>query len=82
MSHNTTGNYNTAIGYDAQGLISGVNGLFNTTCIGYGAKVIESNQVRIGNTEVTSIGGEVSWSTLSDGRFKNDFKKMFPVLSL
>jgi hypothetical protein len=28
--------------------------------------------VRIGNTSITSIGGQVSWSTLSDGRFKKN----------
>src|SRR5688572_13379105 len=28
----------------------------------------------LGNTSVTSIGGQVSWSTLSDGRFKKEIK--------
>ncbi len=47
----------------------------NTTAIGYGAKTTASGQVRIGNTSVTSIGGQVSWSTLSDGRFKRNLRE-------
>jgi hypothetical protein len=31
--------------------------------------------VRIGNAAVTSIGGQVSWTTFSDGRFKKDIKE-------
>ena len=47
----------------------------NTTALGYEAIVTASNQVRIGNSAVTSIGGQVPWTTLSDGRFKRDVKK-------
>ena len=47
----------------------------NTTSLGDGATVTASNQVRIGNSDVTSIGGQVAWTTLSDGRFKRDLKK-------
>jgi trimeric autotransporter adhesin len=46
----------------------------NYTSIGYNAKATASNQVRLGNIDVTSIGGQVSWSTLSDGRFKKDLR--------
>jgi hypothetical protein len=46
----------------------------NTTSLGSGARVTASNQVRIGNSAVTSIGGQVAWSVLSDGRFKRDIK--------
>ncbi|HTE29485.1 MAG TPA: tail fiber domain-containing protein, partial [Chryseolinea sp.] len=49
--------------------------LTNTTALGYNATPTASNQVRIGNTNVTSIGGKVSWSTFSDGRFKKDVKE-------
>ena len=48
--------------------------------IGYGVKTTADNQVRIGNSEVTSIGGQVSWSTLSDGRFKRDVRTDVPGL--
>jgi len=70
---NISGNYNTAIGYNA-GPASGPQ-LSNTTALGYLAVPTASNQVRIGNTSVTSIGGEVEWTAFSDGRFKKDIKE-------
>lgn len=85
---NITGNNNTAYGYGALylttgdfnvglGYWAGANsaGLSNTTALGNGATITASNQVRIGNSAVTSIGGQVRWSTLSDGRFKRDIKE-------
>ncbi len=74
---NTTGSYNTAIGYN-----TGPNSanLFNTTCIGIDATATASNMVRIGNVFVTSIGGQVGWSTLSDGRFKENVNENVPGL--
>lgn len=91
----TVGSYNTAVGRNAGYLQSSnnrctyigssadatiISGLINATAIGYAAKVTASNQVRIGNTSVTSIGGQVSWSTLSDKRFKKDLKENVPGL--
>ena len=68
------GDNNTAVGFNAgPGPFSGT--FSNTTALGSGANVTASNQVRIGNTSVTSIGGKVSWSTLSDGRFKRDLRE-------
>ena len=49
--------------------------LSNTTALGYLAVPTASNQVRIGNTSVTSIGGQVEWTAFSDGRFKKDIKE-------
>jgi trimeric autotransporter adhesin len=49
--------------------------LNNTTAIGYNAVPTASNQVRIGNASVTSIGGQVAWTVFSDGRFKKDIKE-------
>ena len=49
--------------------------LNNTTALGYLAVPTASNQVRIGNTSVTSIGGQVEWTAFSDGRFKKDIKE-------
>ncbi|MEW5995450.1 MAG: tail fiber domain-containing protein, partial [Candidatus Zixiibacteriota bacterium] len=40
-----------------------------------------SNKVRIGNTEVTSIGGQVGWTTFSDGRYKKSISENVPGLS-
>lgn len=68
------GNFNTAIGYFS-GPAIGVQNFTNTTSLGAEARVTASNQVRIGNANVTSIGGQVSWSTLSDGRFKKDLRE-------
>ena len=72
LANNTTGSNNTAVGRNA-----GPNSeaLDNTTAIGNGAITTASNQIRIGNSSVTSIGGQVSWSTLSDGRFKRDIRE-------
>jgi len=39
------------------------------------AAITASNQVRIGNSNVTSIGGRVAWSTVSDARFKKDIQE-------
>lgn len=69
---NVSGNYNTAVGY-----LSGttLDNLTNTLALGFNTKTTASNQVRIGNANVTSIGGQVEWSTLSDGRFKKELKE-------
>jgi len=75
---NTTGNYNTAIGYYA-GAFNPDN-LANTTTIGYGATATGSNQIVIGNYTVTSVGGAVSWSTVSDGRAKKNIRADVPGL--
>ena len=63
------GNYNTALGFEADFISSN---LLNATAIGAGAVATASNSVIIGNTSVTSIGGQVGWSTLSDARLKTD----------
>ncbi len=69
---NITGSRNTSIGNSTNSTATNLN---NTTKLGYYAITTASNQVRIGNSSVTSIGGKVSWSTLSDGRFKKDIKQ-------
>jgi hypothetical protein len=75
---NTTGDYNTAVGH-ASGPNSG--NLFNSTALGYNARTTASHQVRIGSSSVTSIGGQVSWTTVSDARFKQDVKQDVPGLA-
>ena len=86
---NTTGFYNTAIGLSA--LFSNTTGSSNTTigtysdvatpsltmatAIGYGATVDAPYKVRIGNTSISSIGGQVGWTTFSDGRYKKNIKE-------
>ncbi len=68
-SGNTTGYYNTFVGTDAGGA-SGTQ--INSTAIGYDAVVNASDKVRIGNTNITLIEGQVAFSNPSDGRFKNN----------
>ena len=55
--------------------------LSNATALGYGATVSASNRVRIGNSSVSRIGGQVAWSTLSDGRIKENVQEAVPGLS-
>jgi hypothetical protein len=64
---NSTGFNNTAIGWEAD---VSAESLTNATAIGYQAQVDASNKVRIGNTDVTVIEGQVPFTTPSDGRFK------------
>ena len=63
---------NTAVGYEA-GPVEGE--IYNSSALGANTKTTGSNEIRIGNSGVTSIGGEVTWSTLSDGRFKKDIRE-------
>lgn len=63
------GNACTFLGYNAE---TNGPGYTNATALGNNAFVTASNAVRIGNTSVTSIGGQVGWTTFSDGRFKQN----------
>lgn len=70
-----TGSYNTVFGaLAAANWLDNVCSLDNMTALGAGTLVTASNQIRFGDSNVTSIGGQVSWSTLSDGRFKRNLK--------
>lgn len=76
--NNTTGNYNTVVGTNADF----TGGPFsNTVIIGYNARGTASNQVRIGNSSITSIGGYQAWSNISDGRFKKNIQQNVPGLA-
>ncbi len=67
LFHNTTGGNNSALGWGAD-VSSG--DLSNATAIGASAIVDASNKVRIGNSAVTVIEGQVPFTTPSDGRYK------------
>ena len=69
LRSNTTGNNNSALGYLA---FSAGATYSNSTALGYNTVISASNQVRLGNNAVTSIGGQVAWTTLSDARFKTE----------
>jgi hypothetical protein len=68
-------NYSVLVGYNSNPLLEGYT---NATAIGYNAIVDASNKVRIGNTGVSSIGGQVSWTTFSDGRYKQQVEADIP----
>jgi hypothetical protein len=78
LAANTTGTHNTAIGCEAN---VSVGNLYNATAIGYGAIVDASNKVVIGNTSVSTIGGQVSWTAFSDGRAKKNIRAEVPGLA-
>ncbi|MFT3702384.1 MAG: tail fiber domain-containing protein [Agriterribacter sp.] len=73
-----TSTNSTFVGWFARGVQAGVT---NSTAIGYNTVVTASNQVRIGTNTITSIGGQVGWTTLSDGRFKKEVKENVPGLT-
>jgi trimeric autotransporter adhesin len=95
LKSNTTGTDNVAMGfealfsnssgYDLTGLGDFTNvssdGLYNSTAVGVGATITASNQVRVGNSSVTSIGGQVGWTSFSDGRYKQNIKQNVPGLA-
>ncbi|MBC8173190.1 MAG: tail fiber domain-containing protein [Chitinophagales bacterium] len=71
---NTSGFHNTYIGYNADDntLLSDYD---NATGVGYNATITATNQIRLGNSSVTSIGGYAGWSNISDGRFKKNVQE-------
>tara|TARA_B110000037_G_scaffold168751_1_gene191162 strand:- start:178 stop:819 length:642 start_codon:yes stop_codon:yes gene_type:complete len=69
LSSNTTGSNNTAIGNFSN---VGSNNLTNATAIGHNAQVSASNKIRLGNTNITSIEGQVAFTNASDRRLKKD----------
>ncbi|MCC6383540.1 MAG: tail fiber domain-containing protein [Bacteroidia bacterium] len=85
---NQIGEGNTAVGTNAGSLRNkysrctfignGSDGtrsnLINATAIGNNAKVNAHNKVQVGNINVTSIGGQVSWTTASDFRLKENIR--------
>ena len=76
---NTEGNYNTAVGHNAD-VASG--NLQNATAIGNNALVDASNKVRLGNTEVTVIQGQVAFTSSSDARLKDSITPVSDGLAL
>jgi hypothetical protein len=73
----STGNYNTFIGY--AGATAQVS---NCTAVGTDAYCDATDQVRLGNFFVNSIGGKVDWSVISDARAKEDVQELANGLPL
>lgn len=67
--NNTGGNFNTFLGYQTA---ASSGNLTNATAIGNGALVDASNKIRIGNSSVTVIEGQVAYTYPSDRRLKDN----------
>ena len=52
----------------------GSSNLTNATAIGYNAKVDVSNKIRLGNSNITVIEGQVAFTNASDRRLKQKIK--------
>ena len=85
----SSGSYSTAIGYSAVaggnyntmlGAIAGLNGSGdNLIAIGYNAAISAtgvSNEIRLGNTAITSARIQVGWTITSDARWKDDIRNL------
>ncbi len=70
LLNNFTGNYNTALGYDAD-VFGNLN---NATVIGAHAVVDASNKIRLGDTAITVIEGQVPYTYTSDRNQKENFR--------
>ena len=78
LATNYTGSYNSAVGANSD---VGAADQGNSTALGCGAISDASNKVRVGNIWVTSIGGQVGWTSYSDGRFKRNVNDDVPGLA-
>ncbi len=78
-SFNDANNYCTFIGYDADQDVA--TDFSNSKALGNTSRITASDQVRIGNSSVTSIGGYANWTNVSDGRYKKDVQENVPGLA-
>ncbi|RYU91053.1 tail fiber domain-containing protein [Emticicia agri] len=72
LDKNINGNLNVAVGYNSN---VGFDNLINSIVIGANTTVNASNKIRLGNSNITVIEGQVAYSYPSDGRFKNNIKE-------
>jgi len=77
LAYHIDGDDNTAIGNNA---FSSNGNYSNSTAIGANSDITANKQVRIGDANVTSIGGFSDWTNVSDGRFKMDVQANVPGL--
>lgn len=73
--------YNTLVGPWTEFQQPGIHDTCtNSTALGNGALITSSNQVRIGNANIASIGGFQDWTNFSDSRFKKNVQQNVPGL--
>jgi hypothetical protein len=78
LGPSSSSSYSTAIGYYA----SGTSGNYGyATGLGAYAYPSATYQMRIGGTMITSIRGQVGWTSTSDARVKENIKENVPGLS-
>ncbi len=77
LQTNSGGGNNTGLGTLAD---VSTGGLTNATAIGFQAIVNASNKIRLGNSAVTVIEGQVAYTFPSDARFKYNIKDDVPGL--
>ena len=70
-----TGDNNTTVGFNADMSSSGTD---NSSAIGSNTLCNQSNKVRIGNSSVTVIEGQVNFTASSDARFKRNVQENIP----
>lgn len=68
----TIGNNNVSLGYLTSHSLSILN---NSITLGYATSVAISNKIRLGNSSITVIEGQVGYSFPSDGRFKEQVQE-------
>ncbi len=73
------GNNNTALGYSAD-VSAGGAAFTNVSVIGNNATATASHLIKLGNSNVSVIGGAVNWSIISDARYKKDVSENVPGL--
>ena len=77
-SYNNNNSFCTFLGYDADQSVT--TDFTNSMALGNTSRITASNQVRIGNSSITSIGGYAGWTNLSDGRYKKNIQQNVPGL--
>ena len=77
-SINNDSYYCTFIGNDADQTITTLTN--NSMALGNESRITASQQVRIGNSSVSSIGGYAPWTDVSDRRFKQNLQADVPGL--
>lgn len=71
------GSNNVGLGYHTN---TNSDTISNSTALGAEAIITASNQVRVGTTTTSSIGGFVGWTTIADKRFNKILQQNIPGL--
>jgi len=81
LFNNGFGDHNTAIGWGADIAAAGLN-IYNSTALGHGATLTESDSIVLGNSDIKKIYAKVAITTPSDRRLKKDIRALDADLGL